>query len=302
MKIYVAGGSGQVGFEVCQRLNTIGTIFSPTREELDLKDLQGVTDYLNELKPDIIVNAAAWTAVDDAESDIISAYSLNHALPSVFANYAVKQSIWLLHYSSDYVYSGQGNAPWKEDAETAPLSVYGKSKLAGDQAIQASGAQHLILRTSWVYSCRCKNFMKTILKLALEKENLSVVSDQWGAPTPASLIAELSALLIARLKNGQRLDTGIYHLSAAGETNWHEFATEIVRLAQAKGVNVKVRDIASIESGLYKTPATRPLNSRLNTTKLQEALSIELPHWKDQLEITLFDYIAALEKRYKYEP
>lgn len=297
MKIFVAGGNGQIGFEVCRRLNKSGSVFSPTRKELDLKNFEGVVDYLNALKPDIIVNAAAWTAVDDAESDVVSAYALNQGLPAVLASYAVKQNIWLLHYSSDYVYSGHSDAPWKEDAETAPISVYGKSKLAGDLAIESSGAKYLTLRTSWVYSCRCQNFMKTILRLSAEKENISVVSDQWGAPTPASLIGEISTFLISRIQNKKGLEAGVYHLSAGGETNWYEFATEIVRLAKTKNVNVNVPDIVSIESSSYTTPAKRPLNSRLNTRKLQEALSIELPHWKEQLEITLSDYIAALDKK-----
>jgi len=280
MKILLLGKTGQVGFELHRTLSPLGSITAPSKVQLDLTDEQAVTAYLVRAKPDIIVNAAAYTAVDAAEEHPQAAQRLNADLPKQLAEYASANNARLMHYSSDYVYPGTGSEPWQETSQTGPLSIYGQTKLEGDQAVQQSGADHLTFRTSWVYSARGNNFMKTMLRLAESKTELNIVADQIGAPTPAKLIAQVTTLAIH-----SKLEKGLYHLTPTGETSWQGFAKEIFRLA---GENTKASPIPTSE---YPTPAIRPLNSRMDVTKLESALNIELPDWQSQLDLTLSEYL-----------
>ena len=288
MNILLLGKTGQVGFELHRTLSPLGTINAPGRETLDLMNEEAVANLLANTTPNLIVNAAAWTAVDSAEEHQAEAKQLNAELPEQLASYAKANNIRLIHYSSDYVYPGNGNEAWTENSPTGPLSVYGTSKLAGDQAIQKSGADYLIFRTSWVYSARGNNFMKTMLRLAKSKTELNIVADQIGAPTPARLIAQVTTLAI----HG-KLGKGLYHLAPRGETSWHGFAQEIFRLAQENGVQLAMGSESAypIPTSDYPTPATRPLNSRMDITKLEGALNIALPDWQSQLALTLGEYI-----------
>lgn len=280
MKILLLGKTGQVGFELHRTLSPLGTINAPGRESLDLMNEEAVARYLASVKPDLLVNSAAWTAVDAAEDHQTEAERLNAGLPAQLADYAAAANIRLIHFSSDYVYPGDGDQAWLESSETRPLSVYGRTKLQGDQVIEQSGADYLIFRTSWVYSAHGNNFMKTMLHLADSKTELSIVADQIGAPTPARLIAQIATLAIH-----DKLEKGLYHLAPRGETSWHGFAREIFRLI---GVTIKANPIPTID---YPTPAQRPLNSRLDMSKLEEALNIRLPDWQSQLELTLREYL-----------
>jgi dTDP-4-dehydrorhamnose reductase len=288
MKIFLTGGTGQVGFELQRSLALFGAISAPNSQELDLSDPQATAEYINKLQPDLIVNAAAWTAVDGAETEQRAAFRLNAELPRQLAEYAKKQNIWLIHFSTDYVYPGNGSTPWQEDSPTGPLSIYGSSKLAGDRAIEEAKPNYLIFRTSWVYAARGKNFLNTMLKLGSERDKLSVVSDQVGAPTPARLIAEVTALAIGNLQ-ANLIPSGVYHLCSSGETNWHEFASEIFKYIIDSGLPLAIEpsQVDAITSEQYPAPANRPLNSRLSTEKLERTLGIELPHWKNQLILTL---------------
>ncbi|NVD37113.1 dTDP-4-dehydrorhamnose reductase [Marinobacter lutaoensis] len=288
MNILLLGKTGQVGFELHRLLAPLGTLVAPDRKALDLSDEQAVSAYLADCRPDLIVNAAAWTAVDAAEEQTEAAMRLNRDLPAQLAAYAAAASCRLVHYSSDYVYPGTGTEPWTENSPTGPLNAYGRSKLAGDEAVMASGADCLIFRTSWVYSARGNNFMKTMLRLGQNRPQLQVVADQIGAPTPACLIAQVTALAVYG-----RLDRGLYHLAARGETSWHGFAQEIFRQARAFGQSLAVTPerVDPIPTRDYPTPATRPLNSRLDVSKLERALKIRLPDWQPQLALTLAEYL-----------
>ncbi|MEX0606035.1 MAG: dTDP-4-dehydrorhamnose reductase [Marinobacter sp.] len=280
MNILLLGKTGQVGFELHRTLAPLGIVTAPDRAELDLVNEQAVNIYLTNTKPELIVNAAAWTAVDAAEDHQTEAQRLNVGLPEQLAAYAKVHNSRLIHFSSDYVYPGSGEVPWQETSPIGPLSHYGKTKLEGDQAIEQSGADYLIFRTSWVYSARGNNFMKTMLRLAESKTELNIVVDQVGAPTPARLIAQITTLAI----HG-KLTKGLYHLAPRGDTSWHGFASEIFRLA---GHNLKANPIPTSD---YPMPAQRPLNSRMGMSKLENALNIELPDWKSQLALTLGEYL-----------
>jgi dTDP-4-dehydrorhamnose reductase len=280
VNILLLGKTGQVGFELHRTLGPLGTITAPGRKELNLMDEQAVNQFLANTKPNLIVNAAAWTAVDTAEEQQVEAGRLNAGLPKQLAEYAAAKNARLVHFSSDYVYPGTGETPWQEASPAGPLSHYGKTKLQGDQAIEQSCADYLIFRTSWVYSARGNNFMKTMLRLGQSKTELNIVADQIGAPTSARLIAQVTTLAIH-----SQLAKGIYHLSPKGETSWQGFAQEIFRLA---GQNTAANPIPTSD---YPTPATRPLNSRMDVTKLEKALDIRLPAWQSQLELTLGEYL-----------
>lgn len=288
MTILILGGNGQVGFELQRALAPLGECVAPGRQTLDLMDAAAVARALDEIQPTLIANAAAWTAVDAAETEREGACRLNAELPAQLADYCASHSARLVHYSSDYVYPGDGDAPWQESSTTGPLSVYGESKLAGDEAVLASGADALIFRTSWVYGARGNNFMKTMLRLGREREALSIVGDQIGAPTPARLIAEVT-LLALKTRIDDRLAAGLYHLAPRGETSWHGFAQSIFRHAQALGETLRIHpdQVASISTDNYPTPARRPLNSRMALEKLEQALGITLPDWESQLQLTL---------------
>lgn len=288
MNILLLGKTGQVGFELHRTLSPLGTINAPSRVQLDLTNPQSVADYLEHHHPDIIVNAAAWTAVDSAEGHPDEARRMNAGLPKQLATYCAEQGALMVHYSSDYVYPGNGNEPWQETSETGPLSVYGQTKLEGDEAIEQSGCEHLIFRTCWVYSARGNNFMKSMLRLAQNKTELNIVADQVGAPTPARLIAQVTALALQ-----SNIAGGLYHLAPKGETSWHGFAQEIFRLAREQGeaLAMGMEDVHPISTSDYPTIAQRPLNSRMEVSKLETALNILMPSWQSQLELTINEYL-----------
>jgi len=285
MKILLLGKNGQVGWELQRSLAPLGEVIAldSKSQELcgDLSNLKGLADTVRRVAPDIIVNAAAHTAVDKAESEPDLARTINALAPSMLAQEAKLCGAWLVHYSTDYVFDGSGDKPWLETDETAPLNVYGTTKLEGEQLIQQSGCKHLIFRTSWVYGARGGNFAKTMLRLAKERDNLSVINDQIGAPTGADLIADITAHAIRTVESKPEL-SGLYHLVATGETSWHGYARFVIEFAQQTGVSTWVRpdDILAVPSSAYATPAKRPLNSRLDTTKLQNSFGLHLPHWQ----------------------
>ena len=287
MNILLLGKNGQVGWELQRALAPLGALVALDRAGQDglcgdLSDLDGLAATVRALRPWLIVNAAAYTAVDKAEADAPAAQRINAEAPAVLAREAAACGALLLHYSTDYVFDGHGERPWREDDATGPLSVYGASKLAGEQAIAASGCAHLILRTSWVYAARGGNFAKTMLRLGAERERLTVIDDQWGAPTGAELIADVSAHA-ARQVLARPQDGGLYHLAAAGATNWFLYAKHVLALVQAAkpATNLIVKEIAPIPTSAYPLPARRPHNSRLDTQRLQATFGLRLPPWQD---------------------
>jgi dTDP-4-dehydrorhamnose reductase len=285
MKILLLGKNGQVGWELQRSLAPLGEVLALDRHSTDfcgdLSQPERLAQTVRAWRPDVIVNAAAHTAVDKAESEPELAHGLNATAPATLAQVALETGAWLVHYSTDYVFNGQGEQPWQEGDATGPLSVYGQSKLAGEQAIAASGCQHLIFRTSWVYAARGGNFAKTMLRLAAERERLTVIDDQHGAPTGADLIADVTAHAIRSAIQKPAL-AGVYHLVAGGETTWHGYASHVV--AQARqlqpDLGLKVTDIAPVPTTAFPTPARRPLNSRMSTHKLQQAFGLVLPPWQ----------------------
>ena len=285
MNILLFGKGGQVGWELQRSLSVLGQVtaldFDSTEHCGDFSNPAGLADTVGALRPDIIVNAAAHTAVDKAESEPDLARTLNATAPGVLAQEAARLGAWLVHYSTDYVFDGSGTRPWRETDNTAPLSVYGATKLEGEQRIQQSGCKHLILRTSWVYAARGGNFAKTMLRLAQERERLTVIDDQWGAPTGADLLADVTAHAIRHLQQRPN-DGGLFHCVAGGETNWHLYAKEVLALAvQAQpAIKIKAKEVAPVPTSAFPTPATRPHNSRLNTAKLQSTFGLTLPHWQ----------------------
>ena len=271
----------------------MGELIALDRNEgADLANGDALIQTVRNHAPQVIVNAAAYTAVDKAEAESALAQHVNGIAPGLLAAEAVRLGALLVHYSSDYVYDGGGDTPRSEDAPTAPLSVYGASKLAGDQAIQHSGCQHLILRTAWVYGARGGNFAKTMLRLAAEREQLKVIDDQIGAPTGADLLADLSAHMIRTARANPEL-SGLYHAVAAGETSWHAYASRVIEFARARGKPLKVAadQILPIPTSSYLTPAQRPLNSRLSTQKLQAAFGLTLPSWQSGVERMLMEIL-----------
>jgi dTDP-4-dehydrorhamnose reductase len=287
MKILLFGKNGQVGWELQRSLAPLGEVLALDRRSTphggDLSQPERLAQTVRDWRPDVIVNAAAHTAVDKAESEPDVARCLNATAPAALAQAAAEVGAWLVHYSTDYVFNGQGEQAWQEGDATGPLSVYGQTKLEGEQAIAASGCKHLIFRTSWVYAARGGNFAKTMLRLAAERERLTVINDQHGAPTGADLIADVTAHAIRQvMANSAPALAGIYHLVASGETTWHGYASHVI--AQAGRVNpelnLKVSNIAAVPTTAFPTPAQRPLNSRLSTQKLQQAFGLVLPPWQ----------------------
>ncbi|SCZ18806.1 MULTISPECIES: dTDP-4-dehydrorhamnose reductase [Pseudomonas] len=284
MKILLLGKNGQVGWELQRSLAPLGELIALDRLGQaglsgDLSDLQALRATIRQVAPDVVVNAAAYTAVDKAESDTEMADRINARASQVIAEEVASLGAWLIHYSTDYVFDGQGDAPWREADQTAPLNYYGLSKLNGENAIIASGCRYLIFRTSWVYAARGNNFAKTMLRLAAERETLNVVSDQIGAPTGADLIADVTALALQKALRQPEL-AGIYHLVAAGQTSWRQYASYVIDFARAHGENVLVKSVAPVSSTSFPTPARRPLNSRLDTQKIRENFSLNLPEWE----------------------
>lgn len=291
--ILLLGADGQVGWELRRSLLSVGRVTAITRQHCTLTDKAAVTALIASHKPDIIVNAAAYTAVDLAESESEQAYALNRDLPTVLGELARQRDILVVDYSTDYVFDGSKKDPYFEHDQTAPANTYGASKLAGLQALQTSGCRHLVFRVSWVYSTRRGNFIKTILRLAAERDALNIVSDQIGSPTPASLIGDVTAncLLLLAVGVGQ---TGVYHLAPTGQTSWHGLAQEIVRHGQTLGMSLAIKPeaIQPIPASDYPTPAQRPANSVMNTDKLQRAFKLQLPHWQEPLAHLLQEIIA----------
>jgi dTDP-4-dehydrorhamnose reductase len=285
VRILLTGANGQLGFELARALTVLGDIWALDHAACDLADPAAIEAAVHRWRPHIIVNAAAWTAVDRAETEIDAARAVNVSAPGLLASLAADSGALLVHYSTDYVFDGSGTAPRREDDPTGPLSVYGQSKLDGERAIVHAGARHLIFRTSWVYGAHGANFLKTVLRLARERDTLAMVADQTGAPTGAALIADVTAQVLAQYLRSRResFAYGIYHLAAAGETNWQRYASFIVAEAAALGQTFALAadDIAAIPASAYPLPAARPANSRLDCGKLCDTFGLHLPDWRD---------------------
>ena len=285
MKIVLFGKGGQVGWELQRALSPLGELvaldFDSTDFCGDFTDPAGLAATLKQLRPDIIVNAAAHTAVDKAESEPELARTINALAPGVLAQEAQALGAWLVHYSTDYVFDGSGEQPWKETDLPAPLSVYGRTKLEGEQLIQASGCKYLIFRTSWVYAARGGNFAKTMLRLAQERERLTVIDDQVGAPTGAELLADVTAHALRQVLLRPQ-DGGIYHLAAAGETSWNGYAKHVIAQVERSQSAIKIvaKEVLAVASTSFVTAAVRPHNSRLDTSRLQSTFGLQLPSWQ----------------------
>ncbi|HDS1681683.1 TPA: dTDP-4-dehydrorhamnose reductase [Pseudomonas putida] len=285
MKILLLGKDGQVGWELQRSLAGLGQVLalnSRSHEYCgDLANLPGLAETVRRFAPDVIVNAAAYTAVDKAESEREQAFLVNAQAVKLLAELAAEQRALLVHYSTDYVFPGQGSAPWREQDAVGPLNVYGESKLAGEQAILAAGCTSLIFRTCWVYAARGNNFARTMLRLASERDSLGVIDDQFGAPTGAELIADVTAHAIVATLRKPAL-AGVYHLAARGETSWCGYARFVLEQAAAHGIALQVHaeQVNPLTTDAYPTPAKRPANSRLDTQKLQEAFALTLPDWR----------------------
>ncbi len=294
MKILLLGKGGQVGWELQRALAPLGELIAHDFDTADFTRPDAVTALAREVRADVIVNAAAHTAVDKAESEPDLVRLINATTPAALAAVAAEQGSWLVHYSTDYVFDGSGRTPRAEEAPVAPLSVYGQTKLEGEQAIDASGCKHLIFRTSWVFGARGGNFAKTMLRLAAEREALKVINDQVGAPTGADLLADVTAHALRAAQQRPELG-GLYHLVAGGETTWFDYARFVIEWARARGVTLKVAPeaIAPVPTTEYPTPAKRPLNSRLNTDKLQAAFGLRLPHWQAGVERMLTEHLGV---------
>ncbi|HDS1559611.1 dTDP-4-dehydrorhamnose reductase [Stenotrophomonas maltophilia] len=290
MTVLVLGGNGQVGQELLRALAPLGPVVATTRsgqlpdgspcETADFGQPGSLPALLDRVQPSVVVNAAAYTAVDRAEQDIDAAFAANAQAPGVIARWCQAQGVPFVHYSTDYVFDGEGSAPYREDEPTAPLGVYGTSKRDGEDAVRAAGGRHLIFRTAWVYAEHGANFLRTMLRLGAERDHLRVVADQIGTPTPAALIADVTALA---LQHPAAL-SGTWHLTASGQTSWHGFAEAIFAEALATGVLHRVPVVEAIPGAEYPTPARRPAWSVLNNSALQQALGIVLPPWQDGLK------------------
>ena len=299
MKILLLGGNGQVGSELCRSLAPLGEVVATTRsgmledgarcEQADFDAPGSLPGLIERIAPDIVVNAAAHTAVDRAESEPDVAFRANAQAPQAIAEACARGGIRLVHYSTDYVFDGRGTRPYREDDPTAPASIYGASKLAGEEAIRASGASHLVLRTAWVYATHGSNFLRTMLRLAGERDELRVVADQSGTPTSAALIAGVTAQMLVQ----QFVRSGTWHLTATGATSWHGFAEAIMQGAHARGLIARMPRVSPIATADYPTPATRPAYSVLDCSALQRDFGIALPTWQDGLS-RMLDELAGL--------
>lgn len=279
----ITGASGQVGGELLQTLAPLGEVIAPSRSEMDLANPSSVRDFIRETRPHWIVNAGAYTAVDRAESEPELAYAINAESVGVIAAEAKTLGASVIQFSTDYVFNGQGTTPWVESDPTGPLGVYGASKLAGEQALLTSGVSALIFRTSWVYGATGKNFLRTILKLAREREELRIVNDQHGAPTWSRDLALLAAHVVQLAKDAPAQISGVYHATGAGETTWAGFAEEAIRQLKRREPGAKLATVTGIASSDYPTPAVRPQNSRLNCGKLNLAFAWKMMEWQESL-------------------
>lgn len=287
MKILLTGKNGQVGFELQRALASLGSVLAVDVAECNLADEQSIRQLVQRVKPDVIVNPAAYTAVDKAESEPEIVHAINARAPGIFGEEAKKIGAWVIHFSTDYVFDGTKDGAYCEDDVTNPQSVYGHSKRDGELALQASGARYLIFRTSWVVGAHGGNFAKTMLRLAADRETLSVVADQYGAPTSAALLADITSQLIRQQarEGSASFPYGTYHLVAGGETNWCDYARYVIDEAIKAGKPMKVTPerITPIATAQYPTPASRPANSRLDTQRFRQTFGLELPHWQGGL-------------------
>ena len=293
MKILLTGSNGQVGFELQKKLSTLGEVIATDREELDLTNLNAIKNFIDQTKPDIIINPAAYTAVDKAESEPDLAYLINVSAPEVLASMARELDIPLIHFSTDYVFDGLKKEAYVETDETNPQSVYGHTKCEGEEKVRTH-AKHIILRTSWVFGVHGNNFLKTMLRLIQEKDSLNIISDQWGSPASATILADVTFKIVDTIfKNKNFNDFGTYHVTSDGETNWFEYASLIVSELIQLNANIKCMPdhIRPILTSEYPTAAKRPSNSRLNTDKLKKTFMLELPHWESEVKRVLREII-----------
>ena len=300
MRILVTGATGQVGGALVTALDGLGPVIATDRAMLDLAQPESIAAVLDRIAPEFIINPAAYTAVDQAEDEPALAQRVNAQAPGIMAQWAAHHDVPLIHFSTDYVFGGDGERPWREDDATAPLSVYGRSKLAGEREIAAAGGCSLILRTSWVYAAEGKNFLRTIVRLAREQDELRIVADQIGAPTSARLLADIVARMLARGRDELRARIGqaqgVLHVSAAGEASWQQFASAIVEGLKSRGVRLAVARVVPIRSEDYPTRAQRPRNSRLDLRRLQQVFGIAPPSWQQALAPEL-DQVARAPVR-----
>ncbi len=293
----VTGPTGQVGWELLRSLAPLGDVIACGRERMDLANPDAIRRIIRDVRPDVLVNPAAWTAVDRAETETEAATAINATAPGVMAEECRRLGAMLVHFSTDFVFDGSGTAPWSEDDKTKPINVYGTTKLAGEEAVRQAGATHLILRTSWVYSLHGSNFLRTIVRLAQRTNELRVVDDQFSAPTSAAALADLAAQMVSRHYAADRFMalTGTYHASCSGRTNWHGFAVAILenlagRAVQREALRVpQLPTIHAISTNDYPLPARRPANSQLALDKLQRDWELTMPHWRAALETVLRD-------------
>jgi dTDP-4-dehydrorhamnose reductase len=283
MRVLVTGVTGQLGSALVKILGRHDSIIAPRRDELDLAQPARIAAVLNCLAPDLIINPAAYTAVDRAEGEKELAFRVNAEAPLAIASWAAAHETPIIHFSTDYVFDGAGTRPWREDDPTKPLSVYGASKLAGEEAVRSAGGPHLIIRTSWIYAAHGTNFLRTIARLASERKELRIVADQYGAPTPARLIADTVAIIVQK-SPGRLIDRfaavdGLVNVAAAGETTWHGFTVAIVTGLKSRGCTLLVEDIRPIGTDQYPTKAKRPANSRFDLTRLREIFGVVTPDW-----------------------
>ncbi len=300
MNILLFGAKGQVGWQLQRSLAVLGKVTALDRHSAahcgDLANVAGLAQTVQQIRPDAIVNAAAYTAVDKAEADAATAFAINATACEVLAREAQAVGAWLVHYSTDYVFDGQGTRPWEENDPTAPVNTYGASKLAGEKAIATNASRHLIFRTSWVYESWGQNFLKSMLRAASTRDSLNVVCDQWGAPTRAALIADVTAHALRQvLGTSDPTEAGIYHLAAAGETHWQDYASAVIQHARALGMPLKTspENVHPIPAAHYPVAAPRPSNSRLNTTKLCSTFGLHMPPWQDGV-LAVVAELAAL--------
>jgi len=293
MKILLTGKDGQVGFALHKKLASLGEVIATNREMLDLRDPQAIRAFIDQTKPDIIINPAAYTQVDKAESEKLLAHQINTVAPQVLADKASELDIPMIHFSTDYVFDGLKHEPYLETDEVNPQSVYGQTKWQGEKAVRQN-KKHIIFRTSWVFSSHGQNFLKTIMKLIQEKSSLKVVSDQMGTPTSSDVLADVIFSIVKAISNNPNYkDFGTYHVTSMGDTDWFHYACFIVDEAMRLGLKTTMtsKDIKPISSDLYPTLTKRPMNSRLETSKIKKTFMLELPHWEEEVKKVLKEII-----------
>jgi dTDP-4-dehydrorhamnose reductase len=293
MKILLTGSNGQVGFELQKKLSVLGEVIATDREEFDLADPDAIKKFIDQINPDIIINPAAYTAVDKAESEPDLAYQINTLAPEILAKKATELDIPLIHFSTDYVFDGLKKEAYIETDKTDPKSIYGQTKSEGEEKVRQH-SKHIILRTSWVFGNHGNNFLKTILKLIQEKDSINIVSDQWGSPSSASILCDVTIKIVDTIFRNKNFDDyGTYHATCQGETSWHDYACLIATEAIKLGIKIKCppQHIQPILTSEYATAAKRPLNSRLNCEKLKKTFMLELPHWQEEVKKVLRELI-----------